>query len=165
MDLRVIEDFDQELLDKLVELETRTFRECGLSKWELVPLIQHGKLLVLFDDQDPVGFLELMNDWDDEDTAYLYALAIEEDYRNQGLGTKLIKSGMELLIEDGYSKASLTVDPDNEPAIHVYKDKLGFEKKKHENDVYGEGIDRYYMELDLAEYTKNEDNDFMKIAS
>jgi hypothetical protein len=60
-------------------------------------------------------------------------------------------------VEDGYSKASLTVDPDNDPAIHVYKDKLGFEKKKQENDVYGEGIDRYYMELDLAEYDKNDD--------
>lgn len=165
MEIRVIEDFDQALLDKLVELETRTFRECGLSKWELVPLIQHGKLLVLFDDQDPIGFLELMNDWDDEDTAYLYALAIEEDYRNQGLGTKLIKSGIELLIKDDYSKVSLTVDPDNEPAIHVYKDKLGFKKKKHENNVYGKGVDRYYMELNLAEYVKNEDNDFIKIAS
>ncbi|MFN2341296.1 MAG: GNAT family N-acetyltransferase [Halanaerobium sp.] len=165
MDIRLIEDFDQELLDKLVELETRTFRECGLSKWELVPLIQHGKLLVLFDEQDPVGFLELMDDWDDEDTAYLYALAIEEDYRNQGLGTKLIKSGMELLIAENYSKASLTVAPDNEPAIHVYKDKLGFENIAHKKNVYGDGIDRYYMELDLVEYNKNKNDELMKIAS
>jgi ribosomal-protein-alanine N-acetyltransferase len=165
MEIKIIEDFDQELLDKLVDLETRTFRECGLSKWELVPLIQHGKLLVLFDEQDPVGFLELMNDWDNKETAYVYALAIEEDYRNQGFGTKLIKSGMELLIEEGFSKASLTVDPENDPAIHVYKDKLGFKKKEHEKNVYGEGIDRYYMELDLAEYDKNENNSFIKIAS
>lgn len=165
MEIKVIEDFDQDLLDKLVELETRTFRECGLSKWELVPLIEHGKLLVLFDEQDPVGFLELMNDMDNKDTAYVYALAIEEDYRNQGLGTNLIKSGMEILIEEGYSKATLTVDPDNDPAIHVYKDKLGFEKKKHKKNVYGDGIDRYYMELDLAEYDIKENDDFMKIAS
>lgn len=165
MKIEVINDFDQELLDKLVELETRTFRESGLSKWEIVPLIQHGKLLVLFDEQEPVGFLELMNDWDNKDTAYVYALAIEEEYRNQGLGTKLIKSGMELLLKDGYSKAKLTVDPDNEAAIHVYKDKLGFKQEKYEENVYGKGLDRYYMELNLADYEKDENNELLKIAS
>ena len=149
----------------MVDLETRTFREGGLSKWELVPMIQHGKLLVLFDEQDPVGLLEFMNDWDNKDTAYVYALAIEEDYRNQGLGTKVIKCGIELLVEAGYSKAKLTVDPDNDAAIHVYKDKLGFENKKYEKNVYGEGLERYYMELDLAEYDRDEDNELIEIAS
>ena len=165
MEIEVVEDFDQELLDQLVELETRTFREGGLSKWELVPLIQHGKLLVLFDDKEPVGLLELMNDWDNEEAAYVYALAIEEEYRNQGLGTKLIKYGLELLIEEGYSRAKLTVDPDNNPAIHVYQDKLGFKKTDYEEDVYGEGLNRYYMELDLAEYDKEKNDDLIKIAS
>ena len=165
MEIEVVEDFDQELLDQLVELETRTFREGGLSKWELVPLIQHGKLLVLFDDKEPVGLLELMNDWDNEEAAYVYALAIEEEYRNQGLGTKLIKYGLELLIEEGYSRAKLTVDPDNNPAIHVYQDKLGFKKTDYEEDVYGEGLDRYYMELELAEYDKEKNDDLIKIAS
>lgn len=165
MKIEVIKDFDQKLLDKLVELETRTFRDSGLSKWELVPLIEHGKLLVLFDKQEPVGLLELMNDWDNKDMAYVYALAIEEEYRNQGLGTKLIKSGMELLLKDGYSKAKLTVDPDNKPAIHVYKDKLGFKKEKYEENVYGAGLDRYYLELDLADYEKDENNELFKIAS
>ena len=165
MKIEIITDFDQELLDQLVELETRTFREGGLSKWELVPLIQHGKLLVLFDEEEPVGFLELMNDWDHKDTAYVYALAIEEEYRNQGLGTKLIKSGMDLLVKEGYERAKLTVDPDNEPAIHVYKDKLGFEHKGYEKDVYGEGIDRYYMELSLADYNRDEENELLKMAS
>lgn len=165
MKIKMITDFDQELLDKLVDLETRTFRESGLSKWELVPLIQHGKLLVLFDGKEPVGFLELMNDWDNKDTAYVYALAIEEDYRNQGLGTKLIKSGIELLTKEGYSKAKLTVDPENKPAIHVYRDKLGFEKKGYQKNVYGKGIDRYYMELDLADHNVDNDKKVIKAAS
>ena len=165
MNIKVIDDFDQELLDKLVDLETRTFREGGLTKWELVPLIQHGKLIVLFDEGEPIGLLELMTDWEDNDSAYVYALAIEEEYRNQGLGTKLIKYGMEILIEEGYSQAELTVDPENDPAIHVYRDKLGFEKTDYEKDVYGEGLDRYYMELDLADYEEQEKGELLKAVS
>lgn len=42
-------------------------------------------------------------------------------------------------------------DVDNEPAIRLYRDKIGFESILYSIDEYGKGEDRFTMELNLAE--------------
>lgn len=103
----------------------------------------------------------MMLDWEEKDSAYIYGLSITEEYRNQGWGTKLFKYGLNYLNKENIEQAELTVDPKNDAAIHVYREKLGFEITGFRENFYGKGKDRYYMTLDLSEYEKQQ----LKIAS
>lgn len=64
----------------------------------------------------PVGAIwsRIMNDYGhvDEETPYL-AIALFEEYRNQGIGTVLMKAMLPRLKEAGYSQVSLSVQKAN----------------------------------------------------
>ncbi len=51
---------------------------------------------------------------------------------------------------------SLTVDVENTPAIRLYQDKIGFKAVHYKQHEYGEGHDRYEMELDLETFVNKE---------
>ncbi|NRF89834.1 GNAT family N-acetyltransferase [Paenibacillus frigoriresistens] len=53
-------------------------------------------------------------------------IAIHSNYRKQGLGLRLMKELIQQAMSDGYKGLSLSVDPDNESAVKLYK-RLGFE--------------------------------------
>ena len=67
----------------------------------------------------------IMNDYGhvDEKTPSL-AIALYEDYRGRGIGTRLMRKLLELLKEKGYKQASLSVQKENY-AVNMYR-KLGF---------------------------------------
>ena len=56
------------------------------------------------------------------------ALGVKEEYRNQGIGRKLLEFIKEYAIKHGYTNLKLTVNEENENAIHLYE-KLGFKVK------------------------------------
>lgn len=58
---------------------------------------------------------------------YLDSFAVAPEFQNQGIGTKTLKSFIDLIAERGEKVLSLNVDVDNAPAQHVY-DKVGFKK-------------------------------------
>ncbi len=53
------------------------------------------------------------------------SLAIDANFRNQGLGTQLMEKAFIALVEKGFSQVSLSVDQDNK-AVNLYK-RVGFE--------------------------------------
>jgi ribosomal protein S18 acetylase RimI-like enzyme len=53
------------------------------------------------------------------------AMSIYREYRNRGIGTKLLKSMLQLLREEGYKQVSLSVQKENY-AVKMYR-KVGFE--------------------------------------
>lgn len=53
-------------------------------------------------------------------------IAIHSNYRQQGLGMRLMKELIQQAVADGYKALSLSVDPENESAVKLYKN-LGFE--------------------------------------
>ncbi len=61
----------------------------------------------------------------DNKTVYLSYLVVNEEYRNQGIGTKMINYALKTSKNDGYSYIILKVDNDNTEAEKLYK-KLGF---------------------------------------
>ena len=61
----------------------------------------------------------------DNKTIYLSYLVVNEEYRNQGIGTKMIRYARQISKKDGYSYIVLNVDNDNTEAERLYK-KLGF---------------------------------------
>ena len=53
-------------------------------------------------------------------------IAVAEEVRGTGVGTLLMKKIINQAICEGYKSISLSVDPENSNAVHIYK-KLGFE--------------------------------------
>ena len=69
------------------------------------------------------------------------ALSILPEYRNQGIGTKLMKKLFELLHKNGYKQTSLSVNKEN-PAVNFYH-RLGYK-------IIKERISDYLMLKDLT---------------
>ncbi|WP_339220062.1 GNAT family N-acetyltransferase [Paenibacillus sp. FSL H8-0332] len=53
-------------------------------------------------------------------------VAIRSDYRQQGLGIRLMEGIIQQALSDGYPSLSLSVDSENQAAVRLYN-KLGFE--------------------------------------
>jgi len=69
-----------------------------------------------------------------------FAISLYKQYRNHGIGTKLMKAMIEYLRNKGYEQTSLNVKKENY-AVRLYK-KMGFE-------VIGEDSEDYLMLLRL----------------
>jgi len=74
-------------------------------------------------------------------TIYLSYLVVNEEYRNQGIGTKMISYACQTSKKEGYSYIVLNVDNDNTDAERLYK-KLGFV-------VIGKSCERTEMGMNL----------------
>ena len=62
-----------------------------------------------------------------ENSWFLDALGVHENYRRRGIGAKLIALTKEKAIENGYNDLTLMVFADNDVAITLYE-KMGFER-------------------------------------
>lgn len=129
--VELLTDYEQSLLDQLVALETEAFGMGALNKWHLVPFINHGRVFVLYDQKEPIGLLELLRDFSNPNSAYIFGFSIKSEYNDQGLGTKLLDYTLNWLAQQGFKRVELTVDPDNKAAYHLYKDKFGFKEEEY----------------------------------
>ena len=97
--------------------------------------IQSGAvdIFVLFDQQRPVGELHVRYESDDAryarrgQRAYLFAFRIREELQGRGLGTRLLKTVLALLEQEGYREFTVGVEDDNARAIHMYQ-AMGFDE-------------------------------------
>jgi len=62
-----------------------------------------------------------------QEVGQILSLAVDEKARGCGVGTELLKCGMDYLKEEGIPKVKLEVRTDNYPARHIYE-KLGFKR-------------------------------------
>ena len=90
--------------------------------------------VILFNNQ-VVGFLLGGKDTIAGQT-HILSFAIAEDYRNKGLGSKLLKFFIDYCIQKGYKSIRLEVRVDNKLAISLYE-RFNFKR---------EGIIRKYYE-------------------
>lgn len=150
----LVSDFNLKTLSRMVNFGLNIFGELGMNEFGLVPQIRHGNVYVLKDRDQPtvMGLAIFMRDWDADDKVYLFDYAIKEELQGHGLGFEFLKIIAENLVDQGYNVMSLTVDVENDSAIRLYKDKLGFEVLEYKKDEYGEGHDRYYMEWDMQAF-------------
>ncbi len=77
----------------------------------------------------------IMNDYGhvDEQTPSL-AIALYEEYRGKGIGTRLMRKLLELLKEKGFKQASLSVQKENY-AVKLYR-KLGFDVVRETDEEF-----------------------------
>ena len=93
--------------------------------------------IVADDDGKVIGavWTRIMNDYghvDDETPSF--AISLYKEYRGQGIGTKLMKQMLILLKEEGYEKASLSVQKANY-AVRMYE-KAGFKAVRENDEEY-----------------------------
>lgn len=81
------------------------------------------------------AWVRIMNDYGHiEDGVPLWAISLYKEYRGRGIGTKLMKSVLNELKEQGYDRTSLSVQKAN-PAWHLYK-RLGFTVAEETDQEY-----------------------------
>lgn len=153
----LVQDFNLKLLKRMVNFGLNIFGELGMDEWGLVPQIRHGNVYILKEKEKPqvIGLAILMRDWDENKKVYLFDFAIKEEFQGHRLGYEFLKVIAENLVEQGYEILSLTVDTENESAIYLYKDLIGFKIIELNENEYGEGEHRYYMEWDMKESVKS----------
>jgi len=79
---------------------------------------------------------------------WILRLKVAYPYRRKALGTDLLTTLFRVFREIGVTRVSLTVAPDNYPAINLYRGK-GFEETGVISDYFGSGEDRILMSLTL----------------
>ena len=99
------------------------------------------------------GFAIFIREWDNPRFAYLVEMAIEGESQGKGYGCYLLLQSLVHLKKNGLSNVSITVDPINLRAQHIYCDKIGFGFVEFRRNEYGQGRDRLFLRLDLKNWT------------
>ncbi|MCI6382276.1 N-acetyltransferase [Fusobacterium mortiferum] len=144
MEFRELHDVDLTLMNKIVEIEEEAFEGNGnVDLWILKALIRYGKVFVLVEGDEIVTIAEYMQVLG-KDEVFLYGISTRKKYRNRGNARKIMEESEKYLKRLGYKEVGLTVDPNNNIAMKLYKD-LGYRIEEYQEDEYGKGIHRYLM--------------------
>ena len=86
----------------------------------------------------------------EEDDFYISVIVVDEQYRNQGIGTLLLNHAVEIAREKECKKIVLDVDKDNEIAQSLYK-KFGFIclREKPQNKISSDSDNFQTMQYNL----------------
>ncbi len=139
---------DTEIIARVAALEEETFGRGGLNEWHLPVIVRHGRLYVLVEGEELVGAASLVRDWNAAN-AYLFDLVVEPAARRRGRGRFLMEKVIAALAAEGVEELELTVAPENEAAVSLYK-QLGFKATGTLREEYGKGQDRWSMSLKIA---------------
>ena len=154
--IELVRTMEPEIIARLVEIETEAFGAGGLTVWNLEPLIRHGRVYVYRLENEIVGLVHYMLDWDRPQKAYMVGVSISKKSRGQGIGAKLLNESFESLSKDNIEEVELTMDPNNLAAVKLYKSKLGFLVTDFRDDEYGEGERRLVMKRNLDNFRNND---------
>lgn len=78
--------------------------------------------------------------YEDADLAEIRWLAVEKEYRNNGIGTRLVEKMLGNLKEKGKRKVTARVRADSAIPISIFS-KLGFEREGYFREHYRKGVD------------------------
>ena len=144
MEFRELHDVDLTLMNKIVEIEEEAYEGNGnVDLWILKALIRYGKVFVLVEGDEIITIAEYMQVLG-KDEVFLYGISTRKKYRNRGNARKIMEESEKYLKRLGYKEVGLTVDPNNNIAMKLYKD-LGYRIEEYQEDEYGKGIHRYLM--------------------
>jgi len=91
-----------------------------------------------------VGFTVGLIVEDDPGQAWILRMMVKDGFRHRGIGTALLRAVCGVLHGRAVTTISLTVSPENGPAIQLYRQE-GFEKESLARAYFGEGEDRFVM--------------------
>jgi len=136
-------------LPRVQTLDASVFKELAYQPFILRQLFDlHAPGWVVAENANElIGYSLIAPDFD-RDTAWLLALGVRSDCRGKSIGEALLQGSLKSLQRVDVKHVTLTVAPDNEPAITLYR-KTGFTVKERQQDYLGPGEDRLLMELAL----------------
>ena len=106
-------------------------------------LLGESRTILMARAQYPVGVISIKTLGE---LADLHRLIVEPRSRRRGIGTDLVRAGLERVRQHGVREVILDVGYRNEPAIALYK-RLGFEQFSARQDYYGPGQDALILKL------------------
>jgi ribosomal protein S18 acetylase RimI-like enzyme len=123
-------------LDALMELEEKCFEIDRLSRRSMRRFISGDQSIFLtaLNKDVPIGYL-LIIFYRGTRLARLYSLAVDPDWRGQGIAKKLLKAGEAKALDRGAIHFRLEVGQPNTAAIQLYE-ALGFRKVSLLHDFY-----------------------------
>lgn len=170
MKVREIEISDAEELSRLIhEVEASSdymLWEAGERKVETTPqqnmiermVVSDNSTIFVVENENNklVGYLFATggNAMRNKHSTYI-VIGISEDYRGQGMGTKLFNCLEQWATQHSIHRLELTVVTRNEAGVDLYK-KMGFEvegTKRHSLFINGEFVDEYYMSKLIGDAT------------
>lgn len=144
MKFREITEADLEMLNKIVEIEEEAFEGNGnVDLWILKALIRYGKVFILEEGGEIISIVEYMQEFQ-KDSLFLYGISTRKKYRNHGHAREIMEQSEAYFKKLNYREIGLTVDPNNEIAMKLYKN-LGYKVVEYQENEYGKGIHRYLM--------------------
>lgn len=114
------------------------------EKWRQEIISGNRTVFVYKIDGEFIGEGALVKDTGDSDYTienqriYVSRMIVKKEYRNQGIGSKILEFLIDKAREWGYCEMTIGVDKDNINALHLYR-KYGFDKVLFDGcDEYGE---------------------------
>ena len=150
--------FEREDIDSVVSINRTCLPENYPDQFFL-GLFHHAPkaFLVILKDEKIVGYIMCriergISSYSRRPTkkGHIVSVAVDSECRREGLGTELIKAGMEGMQEYGAKEFFLEVRKSNESAISVYEN-LEFEIKRVLKGYYRDGEDAYLMVKQVVE--------------
>lgn len=131
-----VENLMKQAHDLHVELRPDIYKpeEVVWTKEEFMELMTKGEVLVAIEDEKVVGLLEYIFRMIsgkvvvDRKVMFIESLAVDEEYRNRGIGRGLLDRAKEICREKGCDSLELQVNARNRKAWDIYK-KYGFREK------------------------------------
>lgn len=123
----IIREFNPSDLKRVFEIEKASFKDpYPLGVLKMMYDIGAG-FLVAQKNNNVVGYIIFWIQKNNE--GHIISLAVDEKYRRQGIGTRLVNSAIKILKKFNVKEVSLEVRKSNKVAIKFYK-ALGFKKKE-----------------------------------
>ncbi|ARM75961.1 ribosomal protein S18-alanine N-acetyltransferase [Acidianus manzaensis] len=111
--------------------------------------VEKGRIVGYIMPRIELGFSNLKSIPTLSKKGHVVSIAVLEGYRNQGIGTELLKASMKSMKEVyNAEEVYLEVRVSNYPAISLYE-KLGFRRIKDLRGYYADGEDAYLMAAPL----------------
>lgn len=82
------------------------------------------------------------------DAGHITTIAVQPDWRGQGLGELLLWVAVDRILHDGLDRVTLEMRPANQVALQLYR-KYGFDVKRRRPAYYNDGDDAWVMEVSV----------------
>lgn len=137
---------DRDLLERIYKYENEIFNDASVGKYNISPFAKYGKVYITYNEIDIVSVIEIINSFDN--TAYIYGVSTNINYRNKGYAKTLLKKAITDLKESGVKYFELTVSTTNKIGIKLYES-LNFKIIQILDNEYFDDEKRYLMRLEI----------------
>lgn len=149
--IRHISDPDIALVRQLCRLEIENLgRQASVNQWVMPVLIRYGLVTIaeMMPDKEIAGVCQMLRSYSDACSAFILSFYVRPHFRGRKIGGMLLSRVLKKAQEDGLKKVHLTVDPENSPAVSLYRS-AGFKKSDVLKNEYGKGVHRDLYALEL----------------